>query len=390
MPTVLVMSDQVELWVCLGDGSKLALSIPLAQCTTFATTPLKWLRFLGFAIYGRQGHISMSMNGPELDYTLEIQARSYYFVSNGEPRFVDVDAIDKRSIYTSESDFSTGRANFTQALIERDGTCALTGQRASDCDACHFIPHSKGDDYMLNLFRHRHEMYGTVDPLDSINDIRNGILLFVGFHRALDARRLAFLKTPNFALTVGGIPYHKPPDAGSPENRLTLQHFETDPGVVSQLGPHNSDARQPQDVNQWPLAIIVDLSYTAAALQSWGPKTFIEYVRENSRDAYYPDDEEGDDDGGPSGGPTAQVPDPPTSRTIRYDKRSAKKAQAVNPADQPTSGDMDLYDGILALWKQAAREARDEKKMPGSDAAGVADNRNKIQTWLHSMEESTS
>ena len=46
------------------DRSELALSIPLAQCTTFATTPLKWLGFVGFVIYGRQGYLSTSINGP--------------------------------------------------------------------------------------------------------------------------------------------------------------------------------------------------------------------------------------------------------------------------------------------------------------------------------------
>jgi len=47
-------------------------------------TPLKWLRFLGFTIYGRQGYISMSMNGPELDYTAQLEARSYYFIPDGK------------------------------------------------------------------------------------------------------------------------------------------------------------------------------------------------------------------------------------------------------------------------------------------------------------------
>ena len=153
--------SEVKLLLCFNESSKLALSIPLAQCTTFAITPLKWLRFLGFAIYGRQG--SMSMNGPELDYTAQIEARSYYFISDGkldsytprssltlliflgDPRFVDVDAMDDRTWSTSSSDVSTGRANFKHALIQRDGTCALTGVDASYCDACHLIPHSKGD-----------------------------------------------------------------------------------------------------------------------------------------------------------------------------------------------------------------------------------------------------
>jgi len=100
----------------------------------------------------------MSMNGPELDYTAQIEARSYYFISDGEldsytlrsflilltfsgdPRFVDVDIMDDRT--SSTSAFSTRRADFREALIERDGTCVLSSHTARACDACHCIPHS--------------------------------------------------------------------------------------------------------------------------------------------------------------------------------------------------------------------------------------------------------
>ena len=79
-------SINVNLLLPLNDNhSELALSVPLTQCATFATTPLKWLRFVGFTIYGRQGYLSMSMNGVELDYMAQIEPRSYYFISDGKP-----------------------------------------------------------------------------------------------------------------------------------------------------------------------------------------------------------------------------------------------------------------------------------------------------------------
>jgi hypothetical protein len=74
----------MSVLLCIDHRSEAALSIPLAQCETFAYSPLKWLRFLGFVIYGRQGYLSTSMNGPELDYTAQIEARSYYFISDGK------------------------------------------------------------------------------------------------------------------------------------------------------------------------------------------------------------------------------------------------------------------------------------------------------------------
>ncbi|KAF8556461.1 hypothetical protein OG21DRAFT_636695 [Imleria badia] len=357
----------VKLWLCFDNQSKLALSIPLTQCTTFATSPLKWLRFLGFAIYGREGYLSKNWNGLQLDYTEQIEARSYYFRSDDEPCFVDFDVIDNKTGTSSE--VSSSHADFRQ----------------------------RGDNYMSNLVDSRGETYGPMDPvLNSTNDTRNRILLYVGFHGLLDKGYVAFLKTPNFALTVDDIPSHQPlaPNAGHPGNRLTLQHIQPSQlgGVLPQLVPHNSDAWQPQDISQCPVAIIVDLVYAAAVLQAWGSKSFIEYVWRNSKGSYYESGMEDDDGGEASGDLTTQVPQAhqpePTPRAIRYDRRSGNKAQDVNPADQPTMGDM--LDVILALWTRAAREG--ERGPQSSDAADVADNENKtrIQTWLQSVEESTS
>ena len=78
----------VKLWLSFGNVPRLyrlALSIPLDKRNTFAVNPLKWLRFLGFAVYGREGYLSMSEDGPDInDYTACIEARSCYFISEGE------------------------------------------------------------------------------------------------------------------------------------------------------------------------------------------------------------------------------------------------------------------------------------------------------------------
>jgi hypothetical protein len=79
-------------------------------------------------------------------------------------------------------------------------------------------------------------------------------------------------------MTVEDIPYRQRPDAGSPPSRFTLQHVQPSRlgGVIPRLAPHNTDARQPEDISQWPLAIIVDLFYAGAVLRAWGPTTFID------------------------------------------------------------------------------------------------------------------
>ena len=59
------------------------------------------------------------------------------------PRLVDVDAIDDRT--SDASELSDRRADFGDRIVDRDGTCVITGERARLCAACHIIPHSKGD-----------------------------------------------------------------------------------------------------------------------------------------------------------------------------------------------------------------------------------------------------
>ncbi|KAG9310480.1 hypothetical protein JVU11DRAFT_9624 [Chiua virens] len=78
--------NRVKLLLAIGNRSEVALSIPLAECTTFSNSPLKWLRFLGFAIYGQQGYLSKTEGGADLnDYTAQIEPRPYYFISNSKP-----------------------------------------------------------------------------------------------------------------------------------------------------------------------------------------------------------------------------------------------------------------------------------------------------------------
>ena len=62
---------------------------------------------------------------------------------SGEPRIVDVDVLDNRT--SDASGLSEQRADFRKGVINRDGTCVMTGEHAFNCDACHIIPHSKGD-----------------------------------------------------------------------------------------------------------------------------------------------------------------------------------------------------------------------------------------------------
>jgi len=86
----------IELWLSFNGTAELALSIPLAKCRNLSVNPLKWLRFLGYAIYGQEGYLSASDAGPPIDdYTADIAAhRSYYFISQGKLAWHDMIFVD--------------------------------------------------------------------------------------------------------------------------------------------------------------------------------------------------------------------------------------------------------------------------------------------------------
>ena len=172
------------------------------------------------------------------------------------------------------------------------------------------------------------------------------------------------------------IPYQQQPQTGSPASRFTLQYIQPSQlgAIIPTHAPNNSDARQPEDISQWPDAITVDLCYAGAALRAWGPAAFIDRIRAKSKNSYY--DYEGGDEEGPH---TSRQPTP------RYKTQSVTRAQAINPADERTMGDM--LDVVLALWRRPAREG---KRKPPGDGEDVINPKNKVQTWLQSMEGSTS
>jgi hypothetical protein len=154
---------------------------------------------------------------------------------------------------------------------------------------------------------------------------------------------------------------------------------------------HNSDARQPQDLSEWPPAIILDLFYAAAVLKKWGPNTFVNYAREQARNVYYEDTEEDDS---ASGSATRNEPEAPdthidpiqqTERSVRYARRCGLSTETVDHAGQSKATRFgELMDGVMALWMQSARKGQ------GNPQDACTSKRDDIQTWLESTEESVS
>lgn len=161
--------------------------------------------------------------------------------------------------------------------------------------------------YLQRLSSHHRGAYDTVEGLDDIDDICNGLLLGVYFYPVFGRGEAAFLKvgfaiivpiylnnldrqqTPNYGLTAEDIP-SRPGAPSHPEKSLTLQYFpgiETS-AILTLFAPHNLDIRQAEDTSKWPPDILFNISYAAGALQAWGSEEFKEYVRSQTRDIYYP------------------------------------------------------------------------------------------------------
>jgi hypothetical protein len=192
-------------------------------------------------------------------------------------------------------------------------------------------------------------------------------------------------------MSVDDIPYQPPkhPDHESPASRLTLHHFVDSSQLgpwLPRMAPHNSDARQSQDTSEWPPAIILDLSYAAAALKAWGPKPFIEYVRGNSRDAYYGDGDGQDDDSMDGSGPSrvdAQMGNQTTVQpgSGRYNLRSGNNTSSISPKGRRI---VDMMDIVTTLWMQSSRV--NKIKREDAQASSLARNEG-VKSWLQSQRE---
>jgi len=390
-----IMATSVELWMSFDDTYHHALSIPVDTCQRFAVYPLTWLRYVGYTIYGSEGHISTSPDGPEVEYyQADIPLDTYYYVSQ-ESFLLDPNGMDDRT--SDSSVVSIGWGNFRERVRHRDGNCVMTGP--SYAEACHIIPHAKGHQYMVNLVNHRHEQLYPL--LDDINDTRNGILLSPLLHHSFGASETAFLHTPNFAMTVNDVDLVMQPTANlvgfavqpSVANiRLTFQHFNTNDPVVAIVAPHNSDARV-LDSDEWPPPIIFDVAYGCAAIKAWGVSDFVQFAQECTRHIYYDldDEDEHDNDAG-GGGDTGdggggdqngsgERPGLRWSKRIRNQAARQEKARIVGRLARDTEDGQagDVADMIMGLWVQNA------KKCPRQEHAMTVDRtQEKVQTWLKS------
>jgi len=181
------MAANIELHMHLNGIDHHVLSIPVATCQSFSVHPLSWLRYLGFTIQGSEGHIHGKPNGQVVDYLqTDLQPGVYHYIAQ-DSFLLDPDLMDDRHSDRVASDASIptdNRRNFRDEVIGRDGICLVSGiSEGIHMQACHIV----------TLRDIRHEEFNP--SLDSINDVRNGLLLFNQLHTSFGASEVAFLQT---------------------------------------------------------------------------------------------------------------------------------------------------------------------------------------------------
>ncbi|KDQ16151.1 hypothetical protein BOTBODRAFT_54259 [Botryobasidium botryosum FD-172 SS1] len=246
----------------------LVLSVPLTDIWGLCHRPLKWLRFVSYAICGAEGDISMTRGGSTVDYENTLadafQAGHYYYNTRGPRYFIDPEvAQDKHSsVYTPR------RQNFRTRIAQRDGRQCLFSPVSWDyCEAAHIIPHSKGHNYIMALAAGRGTLYGVNgDALGhGIDSIQNGLLMNNILHTAFGKNHCVILKTPNFALRTDDIPYLPDSDGVASDARCTLQFFHK----AQSFPDHNRDARPSGPEDHQPWSLFTDFTYGATVFQKW-------------------------------------------------------------------------------------------------------------------------
>ncbi|KAJ7140310.1 hypothetical protein C8R43DRAFT_1018296 [Mycena crocata] len=321
----------LRLYITVSSTWTLFLDIPVNEALRLSTRPVKWLRFLGWCIHGQPGHLT-ALDGSPVDEDPGFGGflDCYYYKSSLPPLFIDVDAIDDRT--SSASNLTQRRADFCEDVINRDGTCIITGDAPVNCTACHILPHAKGDSYVQNLMGHRgiQDMARVLE----IDDVRNGLLLSNGLHRPFGTGEIAFLLTPNLYLLPDDVP-----NFGLLMQRLTVQHIFTPPGVVTtaRLAPHNEDARL--DVSpQAPSADILHFFYACAVLQRWGsfaPGRGL--ISDQTHDTYYCGD-------------TSYTPDADSSSSGTSDEEPAENQRPAHGPQDGRASISDVMDHLLLTY----------------------------------------
>ncbi|PVF97565.1 hypothetical protein CPB86DRAFT_815433 [Serendipita vermifera] len=350
------MTTHIRLSLYLMDQWMPVLSIPREESVHYTTRPLKWLRYLGSRIYGREGILKGGPYDGEIeDYMIE-----------------DVNALLSEYFYIRR--FMTPVtfcSSFDDEIRERDQLCVSTGGPDIFCDVVHLIPHKKGDNYIETLTQLRANSEREV--IRNINDLRNGMLLISPIQVMLRRGYIGFLKTPNFAMSpedvprvqeyplrrAGCIPPHLPA-------RWTLQYFGESGSVTylrGELGIHqNSEIFPPEVLTEWPTDIVFDLLSGCVTLHKWGCREAMHLIHKKTSDQCHHASPHASPQSFEQGG---QVDD-------------GDQMELDNEALFPTIDD--TTEGLIKLWQGLDR--RQETEGPCREYVCPQEVQERVSNWL--------
>ncbi|TFK17470.1 hypothetical protein FA15DRAFT_577254, partial [Coprinopsis marcescibilis] len=264
------------------------LTLPLETLTALQLSqkPYKWIRYAIGVVVGAEGDLSSSpdlLNLVDYDAGLPVKSTVLYYRLNDQEkgRMFPVDPKIGRTHTTSSA--TTRRFQFRSDISERDGgTCVLTGMDDIFCDAVHLLAHSKGDAYITTFTQRRSRDPNGEDIVRDIDNIRNGLFLNKYTHAVLGTD-VAFLATPNFAMTTADVD----PNTPATERRYTAHNFRlNEPAFLGYAAP--GTPLRTLDTPEWPPNILFDAVYAQAVLHQFGDRTLMDRINATWNSTFYP------------------------------------------------------------------------------------------------------
>ncbi|KAF7426514.1 hypothetical protein PC9H_008883 [Pleurotus ostreatus] len=202
-------------------------------------------------------------------------------LSDGEVGFNQSAVVDMRvaaarrtASCTSATTANRRDTDFREKIQRRDEMCVFTSW---DGQACHIIPHSRGDQQIQMLSEERL----ILPSIQDIGDLRNGIMLCDTLHGFFDKRLVAVLVTPNAILAREDVPQADHPCNPADlrpallDMRYTLQIINLNDSKLHRLehnyAPNNRDAKfKDARPTSLPEASLLHYLYGAAILTAFG------------------------------------------------------------------------------------------------------------------------
>ena len=176
----------------------------------------------------------------------------------------------------------------------------------------------------------------------------------------------------------GDVPHcplqRRGPPSASP-GRFILQHFKRQEWEVTDVAPHNQDARLPADMSQFPPPVIVDMFYGCCALAQWGISQAKDAIRLSAGPLYY--------DGTGSGGadPAEDSEDDTEAARSRSKRARARAARHCDQSERRQSTLDEAMDLLLILWSRSAPKR--QEKPPSTQEEDMR--RDRVKEWLQTQ-----